>query len=525
MKKCIKMYLIATLVFGSVMSFAACGDAANSEGVGDVATETSVEASVDGEETASESEDAEESEGQTAENATEEAATEESVEPVKEPEPYVDKLDRTDEGFVLVWNDEFDGEALDTTKWDYQYGNGGEYGNPGWGNQEVQYYLNREENVRVEDGKLIITALKEDTAMPYTSARIRTITNRGVPLFATTYGRVEARIKMPVGEGIWPAFWMLPVDQSIYGAWAASGEIDIMEAKGRLPEQIGGACHFGKVWPNNTYENQEYFFQDGTDITDYHLYSVEWEPDEIRWYVDNECYFTLTDWFSQGKEPGTNYAEPAPFDVPFYIILNMAVGGTFDPEADLDNAEFPVEMEVDFVRVYQKEEGYDTSSMRVETPGLEKEISYSTNGIFNGAFDQGNNRLAYWTAEGMEVTVPDFVEKEDGTVDYSRMAELVAMTEDATLSQAGIPLEGGNEYLVSLEIAGDAAAKVGIRLIGSDETVYVDETCSYAGGEVTVAEYAFTVPEGVADDNANFVITLAGGATVKVDNVQVVVKR
>lgn len=275
----------------------------------------------------------------------------------KEPAPYVDKLDRSDEGFVLVWNDEFDGNALDTTKWDYQYGNGGEYGNAGWGNSEMQFYLNREENICVEDGKLIITALQEESIMPYTSARIRTVTNQGETLFSTTYGRVEARIKCPVGEGIWPAFWMLPVDDSIYGGWAASGELDIMEAKGRLPEQFSGAAHFGRSWPNNTYAGQEYIFDDGTDITDFHLYSIEWEPDVIRWYVDNECYFTLDNWYSQNAK-GEPYAEPAPFDVPFYILLNMAVGGTFDPEADLNNTEFPVEMEVDFVRVYHKAEGY-----------------------------------------------------------------------------------------------------------------------------------------------------------------------
>lgn len=267
---------------------------------------------------------------------------------------YVDKIDRSDEGWILVWNDEFDGEELDTTKWDYMYGNGGEYGNSGWGNNEQQYYLAEEQNVRVEEGNLIITAIKEEKLFPYTSARIRTVTNKGETLFATTYGRIEARIKLPVGEGVWPAFWMLPVDDSIYGGWAASGELDIMEAKGRLPGQMSGAAHFGRVWPNNTYQSGEYFFPEGTDITDYHVYAIEWEEDEIRWYVDDECYFTLTDWFSQDAK-GNAYPEGAPFDVPFYILLNVAVGGNFDPEANLKNTEFPVEMKVDFVRVYQRE--------------------------------------------------------------------------------------------------------------------------------------------------------------------------
>lgn len=264
---------------------------------------------------------------------------------------YVDKLDRSDEGLILVWNDEFDGETLDTTKWDYQYGNGGEYGISGWGNNEWQYYLSREENVCVEDGRLMITALKEDNI--YTSGRIRTITNQGEVLFATTYGRVEARIKCPVGEGIWPAFWMLPVDESVYGRWAASGEIDIMEAKGRLPQQFSGAAHYGRTWPDNDFSNKEYVFGEGTDITDFHVYAIEWEQEEIRWYVDDECYFTLTDWYSKNAK-GDLYPEGAPFDMPFYILLNLAVGGNFDPEADAKNAEFPVQMEVDYVRVYSR---------------------------------------------------------------------------------------------------------------------------------------------------------------------------
>ncbi|MBQ8278798.1 MAG: glycoside hydrolase family 16 protein [Roseburia sp.] len=269
---------------------------------------------------------------------------------------YVDKLDKTDEGFVLVWNDEFDGESLDLTKWDYQYGNGGEYGNSGWGNNEWQFYLSREENVRVEDGKLIITAMKEGNV--YTSGRIRTITNSGEVLFGTTYGRVEARIKCPVGEGIWPAFWMLPVDTSIYGTWAASGEIDIMEAKGRLPGQFSCAAHYGQSWPKNVYSGQGYVFEEGTTIEEFHTYAIEWEPEEIRWYVDGECYYTLTDWYAKNAK-GEDYPDGAPFDVPFYILLNVAIGGNFDPEADTQNTEFPVQMEVDFVRVYHKEAGYE----------------------------------------------------------------------------------------------------------------------------------------------------------------------
>lgn len=342
----IKKLIAVMLVFSCMTGLVACGD---KSGVTD--ENTTGTASID------ETDDGtvESTVPETTEDTTEEA-------PKKEPKPYVDKLDRSDEGYVLVWNDEFDGDALDTTKWDYMYGNGGEYGKPGWGNQELQYYLSRPENIRVEDGKLIITAMYESgTVTPYSSARIRTMTNRGEVLFATTYGRIEARIKMPAEEGLWPAFWMLPVDESVYGQWAASGELDIMEAKGRLEGEMSVAAHYGGQWPHNTYSGQGYAFEDGTKITDYHLYSMEWDPDEIRWYVDNECIFTLTDWFSKNSSAEIQ-STTGPYDAPFYIILNMAIGGTFDPEANVRDAEFPAEMEVDFVRVYHREEGYGTDA-------------------------------------------------------------------------------------------------------------------------------------------------------------------
>lgn len=333
MKKYVwKRILAATLALVLVAGMTACGDASDTDGnavVGEDTLETDT---------------------------------------VVETDNYVDDPDRSDEGYVMVWNDEFDGGSLDVTKWDYQYGTGSQYGLDGWGNSELQYYTDREENVRVEDGKLIITAIKEETPyedMPYTSGRIRTLDNdTEESLFSTTYGRVEARIKMPAGEGIWPAFWMLPVDPSLYNQWASSGELDIMEARGRLPGQVGGTLHYGKNWPNNIYKGKDYIFEEGTDITDYHLYSVEWEPGIIRWYVDDECYFSLDSWYGKGAANAEDYTWPAPFDVPFYILLNMAVGGTFDSEANLDNAEFPAEMYVDFVRVYHKEEGYDTSALK-----------------------------------------------------------------------------------------------------------------------------------------------------------------
>ncbi|MFU8793413.1 MAG: family 16 glycosylhydrolase [Acholeplasmataceae bacterium] len=259
--------------------------------------------------------------------------------------------DVTYESYVLTWCDDFTAEGdnlnqrgIDLDKWAFQIGTGASEGLNGWGNNEQQYY--RSENAFVRGGNLIIEA-KEETFndMPYTSARLFTR-----PTFGQRYGRFEALIKLPVGQGLWPAFWLMPVD-NVYGGWANSGEIDIMEARGRLPLEASSALHFGGSWPNNAYTSRNYAFSQGKSIADFNLYTVEWEPDVFRFYVNNELYHTVTSWYNTG------FDFPAPFDQEFYIILNLAVGGTFDGNRLPPSQLFldPVEMVVAYVRVYQKE--------------------------------------------------------------------------------------------------------------------------------------------------------------------------
>ena len=238
----------------------------------------------------------------------------------------------------LIFSDEFDGTAVNTNVWSYQTGTGQD----GWGNQELQYY--RGENATVKDGHLVITGKRESYGgRNYTSTRMRTNGK-----FFTTYGRIEARISLPIEEGLWPAFWMMP-ERSVYGGWAASGEIDIMEAKGRLPRLYGGAIHFGGGWPNNTYlTSGDYTFPNNKTIEDFHVYAVEWKEGEIAWYCDNVLVRRRTSgWYSSAA------AFPAPFDQDFHIILNLAIGGHFDnyvqPSSDWRSGE----MKVDYVRVYK----------------------------------------------------------------------------------------------------------------------------------------------------------------------------
>lgn len=241
----------------------------------------------------------------------------------------------------LVWSDEFDGNAVDTGNWEFMIGNGSAYGLPGWGNNELQYY--REQNSTIANGLLTIEARRQSFGgFNYTSSRLRTKDK-----FEFAYGRIEARIKLPSTPGIWPAFWMLPTS-SPYGTWAASGEIDIMESV-NFADRIYGTIHFGGPFPNNT--SSGFFYNPGTDFSQgFHTYTLEWDPNQMRWYVDGVNYNTLNRnaWFSSAA-PG----DPrAPFDREFHLLLNVAVGGNF-PGNPTGASQFPQSMQVDWVRVYQ----------------------------------------------------------------------------------------------------------------------------------------------------------------------------
>ncbi|MDX1419953.1 MAG: glycoside hydrolase family 16 protein [Rubricoccaceae bacterium] len=257
----------------------------------------------------------------------------------------------TPDGWALVWSDEFDGTALDTTKWDIQLGDGCAEGICGWGNGEFQNY--QAENVSVGGGTLTITArqtledVDDDGVVDstYTSARIRTL-GKG----DWTYGRFEVKAKLPTGQGLWPAIWLL-FSEPTYGEWAASGEIDIMEAVGSEPGEVFGTLHYGDTFPGNVFSGEEFQLAAGTFADDFFVFIVEWEEGEIRWYINNVLYQTQTseDWFVEGVDNPN-----APFDHAFHMILNVAVGGNLPGAPDATTV-FPQAMEVDYVRVYERE--------------------------------------------------------------------------------------------------------------------------------------------------------------------------
>jgi len=255
----------------------------------------------------------------------------------------------TPSGWKLVWSDEFNskaGTAPNASIWGREVGDGTVNGIPGWGNSELEYYTDGTSNVATDGlGNLNITAKKADGSLlcyygpcEYTSARLLT-KNR----FEVAYGRVEARIKVPVGAGLWPAFWMLGTDIDQVN-WPQTGEIDIMENVGRLPNLVFGTLH-GPGYSGG--QNYGKVYDLGKPVAnDYHVFAIEWEPDKIVWSIDSIKYFTATpnDAFLQGKQWVYNH--------PFFILMNVAVGGNFGGAVGADTT-FPQTMSVDYVRLFQ----------------------------------------------------------------------------------------------------------------------------------------------------------------------------
>jgi beta-glucanase (GH16 family) len=236
-------------------------------------------------------------------------------------------------GWKLIWNDEFDSSTINKSNWTFDLGAGG------WGNGEVENYTARTENARVEKGNLVIEARQEKyQGSYYTSARLKT---QGLQAFQ--YGRIEARLKVPTGAGFWPAFWML--GSSFNGTnWPGCGEIDIMEYVGKEPDLVVGTLHgpgYSGAGGLTKWNRQKYNIAD-----DFHTYAIEWEQDQISWLYDGVKYSTYT-----RSDVGSN--RKWVFEQPFFIILNLAVGGTMAGPVGMKTV-FPAQLLVDYVRVYQR---------------------------------------------------------------------------------------------------------------------------------------------------------------------------
>jgi beta-glucanase (GH16 family) len=240
-------------------------------------------------------------------------------------------------GLSLAWSDEFDGPALNTAAWSHQNGDGC----PslcGWGNNELEYYTDRPDNLFFQDGKLVIEAKREDFGgKSYTSSKILT---SGKKTFK--FGRIDIRARLPKGKGIWPALWLLPQD-NVYGGWPRSGEIDLMELVGHEPNKVYGTLHYGPG-PGSTQTSRGYTLPSGNFSDEFHVFSVEWKQDQIKWYVDNNLYSTV----NRADIGSLNW----PFNEQFFLIFNLAVGGNWPGNPDATTY-VPQWMIVDYIRVYQ----------------------------------------------------------------------------------------------------------------------------------------------------------------------------
>lgn len=287
-------------------------------------------------------------------------------------------------GWALVWQDEFDGDALDRSRWTP------EVSCWGGGNQERQCYLDREENVSVRDGYLYLQAHAETVSGPsvhmehpdypgdtvsrrYSSGKVRTR-----DLASWTYGRIEGRMKLPSGQGAWPAFWMMP-QYEVHGGWPLSGEIDIMEAinlgsdcsdcgRRDIETRTSGALHFGLSPPDNQHVVKRRPLtdqpgQDGRPHEQFHTYAVEWGKGRIDWFVDGDRFYAVTSdqWFTEAVDKTDD--PNAPFNEAFYVMLNFALGGVWpesDNETGFDPDILPAQFVIDYVRVYQCAKDPDT---------------------------------------------------------------------------------------------------------------------------------------------------------------------
>ncbi|MBD5450260.1 MAG: family 16 glycosylhydrolase [Lachnospiraceae bacterium] len=401
------------------------------------------------------------------------------------------------ENWEKEWADEFDGTTLDTTKWDYEIGVRSGDDNTSdapiyWGNNEKEYYT--KEAVTVQGGKLVITAtaltddIKEkynvtDNTVKYASGRIRTVSEDGSEVkYATTYGRIEAMMEMPQATGYWPAFWGLPTPETIdlYGTWATSGELDIMEAVGQDGNYVNGTIHYGSVWPNNVYSGGSHYFEEGDSIANEHLYAVEWEPGEIRWYVDDILYHVENNWYAKAAGASANYAYPAPFDEDFYILLNLAVGGNYVSNQEPGADELGKSMKVDYVRVYKDSNADygtvpDTPSADRDTEFFEANKQYadeSGNYLKDPEFETLKDHqmgaggtvvpgLGYWnsaTDSGNGAATDIAVVEKDG-VKYAKIDVLKtgANNYDVQLIQH-VPLAQGYTYRLTFDAYTDVAA-------------------------------------------------------------------
>lgn len=413
------------------------------------------------------------------------------------------------EGYKLKWEDQFEGETLNRDDWNV------ELHDPGWVNNELQSYVDSPENIYIEDGSLVLKPVEknEDGSVSYTSGRVNTQNKHDFK-----YGLFEARVKVPEGQGFLPAFWMMPTNENLYGQWPRCGEIDIMEVLGNDTDTSYGTIHYG----NPHSESQgSYTLEEGTFSDEYHVFDVEWEPGKISWYVDGKLIHTEDNWYSATEGQG-EITYPAPFDQPFYIILNLAVGGNWpgnpDETTNIKNAAYYI----DYVKVYQKDSYDENVTKPIEEVILrdpDENGNYVVNGDFSVKEDLTDEKdWTFLTALGGEAEA-EIGDNEiavntvnAGTVDYS-----------VQLVQPDLPMKQGGVYQLTFDAYADAdrTMKVGVSAPDRSFRRYLEDKVVNLTPEKQTYTFEFTMTDS---DDANgrleFNMGAAGStAGIRISNV------
>ena len=417
------------------------------------------------------------------------------------------------QGYKLKWKDDFNGDSLNKADWNV------ETHEPGWVNSEWQAYVDSADNIQVKDGKLLLKPVKtvdKDGNASYTSGRINT---QGRHDFK--YGYFECRAKVPTGKGYLPAFWMMPTDENLYGQWPKCGEIDIMEVMGQETNKAYGTIHYGEP---HAQSQGTYSVSAADNFADnYHTYAVDWEPGKITWYIDGIKYHEESDWFSAKENQGT-VAYPAPFDQPFYMILNLAVGGSWVGYPDDTTTYDDQEYAIDYVKVYQKD-SYDENVKKPEKEVIFKEAdtngNYITNGEFSVAEDLSDDvDWKFLTTEGgkgsakienKEIVIST---TEAGKQDYS-----------IQLVQPNLPIRKGGTYTVSFDAYADAARTMKVDVSAPDRSFarYLADTDVDLTTQKQTYTYTFKM-EKADDANGRLEFNLGktvSTATVYITNIKV----
>ena len=446
------------------------------------------------------------------ESSVQESATEETEVTESLPTDVSEEEVEAPEGFHLVWHDEFNGTELNEEDWNR------EEHPAGWVNNELQEYVPSAEYAYVKDGELIIQPTKiedENGNVSYVSGRVNTQNKHDIK-----YGYVEARIKFPQGKGYLPAFWMMPQDEDYYGQWPKCGEIDIAEVLGNSTNTNYGTIHYGE--PH--FQNQGiYTLASGDFANEYHIFAIEWEPGLIKWFVDGEQYFETNDWFSKWPDEEEK-PYPAPFDQPFHVILNVAVGGDWPGDPD-ETTPFDEKgaMKVDYVRMFQKD-SYDEN---VEKPVkvLEfREADETGNFLHNADFSE---------AEDLSDDVDwKFLQLNDGVGSAEIKDNMIIITTgnfgseeySIQLVQPEMPMEKGCKYKFSFEAYADEERQMKPAVTAPDVNWirYFPDTAIDLTTDWQTFEFEFDMTEE-SDDNGRVEFNMGNQgstATIYIRNVR-----